>query len=172
MGLQIIICVEADKRSRTDNNYINQTLRHYYEITNDININYINMGGKSKYNSREVSKKINELSSDYKLGETSVVYCIDTDSFETNNTQKKELDDITAFAEKNGYDLVLFCHDVEEVYWGQHVHDDNKKDTAVRFVKNKEICNVDPKRLMSDKLSKCHSNVLNIFDKYLKRKRR
>ncbi len=47
MNIQIILCVEADKRAQTDNMYIKQTISRFYKIGNNVKISFINMGGKT-----------------------------------------------------------------------------------------------------------------------------
>ncbi len=168
MALQIIICVESDKRARTDNIYIKETLEHFFVIDNLVNINFVNMGGKSKYDSSDVKKQINTFIRDYKLGKSVVVLCVDTDQLETNYEQKTEFTQIERFAMNMGYELVWFCHDVEEVYVGDSIVKDAKKNTSVDFKKKGEIVNVDKKKLESSEKYKGCSNILAIFSKYLK----
>ena len=103
-------------------------------------------------------------------GESKVIYCIDTDAYESNYEQKKELDDIKRFCEKNGYDLVWFCHDVEEVFLGKQVENSQKVKEAGAFRSSRGI-----ERVREDKLSvagirnKC-SNLLRVLGQYLERK--
>ncbi len=170
MGLQIIICVESEKRARTDNIYIKETLEHFYVIDHTVNLNFVNMGGKSKYDSGDVKKQINTFVRDYKLGESVVVLCVDTDQLETNYEQKTEFEQIERFAMSMDYELVWFCHDVEEVYIGKSVVKDIKKNTSIDFKKKGEIANIDKKKLACLEKRKGCSNIMQIFDKYLERK--
>ena len=48
--------------------------------------------------------------------EIKVFYCIDTDLYESCYDHQKEFEDIKNFCAKNGYELIWFCHDVEEVF--------------------------------------------------------
>lgn len=170
MAIQLVICVEADRRSGTDNIYVKETLSRFYSIKSDVNINYVNMGGKSKYKAKDVTRRINQYKRDFKLGNTVVILCIDTDQFEKDADQKRELDDISIFAMEQGYELIWFCHDVEEVFIGVSLVKDVKKDRAIKFKKKNEIEAVDEKKLSSKNKVKCTSNILEIFDKYLIRK--
>ena len=169
MALQIIICVESDKRAGTDNIYIKETLEHFYVIDNSVNLNFVNMGGKSKYDSSDVKKQINTYIRDYKLGDSVVVLCVDTDQLETNYEQKMEFEQIERFAMSMDYELVWFCHDVEEVYIGNSIVKDAKKRTSIDFKKKGERVNVDKKKLDCREKRKGCSNVMQVFDKYLKR---
>lgn len=170
MALQLIICVESDKRARTDNIYIKETLDRFYNIGSNVNINYINMGGKSNYKAKGVVRQINQYARDFKLGETIVIICIDTDQFEKDANQKKELEEISSYVASRSYELVWFCHDVEEVYIGKSIVKDAKKNRAVDFKKKNEIKNVDEKKIASNKKIKSSSNMLEVFDKYLERR--
>ena len=170
MAIQIIICVESDKRAQTDNVYIKETLNRFYIINNQININYVNMGGKSKYNSKDTKKQIKEYLRDYKLGKSVVVLCVDTDQIETNYEQKIEFDQIKEYAKNNQYELVWFCHDVEEVYIGKTVSKDIKKNVSIDFKKKNQMEAVDAGCLKCSSVRKGRSNILLIFDKYLERK--
>lgn len=169
MTKQIILVVEADKRARTDNIYIKSTLDRFYKIGNDVNINYVNMGGKSKYKAKDITRKINELIRLNTDGENVVIYCVDTDSYECNYVQKQDFLEIQKYIKNNGYELIWFCHDVEEVYLGKIVDKDEKKKIAVSFVKKGDICKVDSKKLNGKKMLKGFSNILHVLDRYLER---
>lgn len=68
------------------------------------------MNGKSNYNSTKVAREIKKMTKDYIIGETVVLYCIDTDAYESNADQAKELDVISSYCRNNGYELIWFCH--------------------------------------------------------------
>lgn len=99
-----------------------------------------------------------------------VIYCIDTDQYEKNPNHKKEYDEIQKYCEHENYEMVWFCHDVEEVFIGYKVSDSDKTKKAAEFVKKNIVKNVNYKKLSSDKLIKNTSNMLLVFDKYLQRK--
>ena len=170
MALQIIICVESDKRARTDNIYIKETLERFYNIDKKNNINFINMGGKSKYNSKDVIREIKKLKKQFLLGNTVVVYCFDTDQYEKNATQEAELNNILSYAKSEKAECVWFCHDVEEVFMGNSISKGEKKEAAMNFKKKYQIVDVDEKKLRGKRYLKGTTNILEIFDKYLRRK--
>lgn len=173
MGLQLIFCVETNKQADTDWVYIDETLKEYYQLPNQVKRSKINMETKSKYNSRKVLGEIEKQTKWYKNhahGETKVIYCIDTDAYESNYEHKKELDEIKNFCETHNYDLIWFCHDVEEVFIGKQVENSQKKKEAGAFRSNGGIKSVREEKLSAtDIKSKC-SNVLRILDKHLERK--
>lgn len=173
MGLQLIFCVETNKQADTDWVYIGETIKAKYNISNQIKLNKINMETKSKYNSRKVLGEIEKLTKaykDYAHGETKVIYCIDTDAYESNYEQKKELDAIISFCKKYNYDLVWFCHDVEEVFVGKRVETSQKVKEAGVFRSNKGIERVREEKLSSPEIRNKCSNLLRVLDKYLERK--
>lgn len=168
MAIQLILCVETNKSADTDSTYIMEALNKYYVIGNDVKLSKVYMNSKSRYKSKDVLKQIKELTEMYVHGETRVIYCVDTDSYETNQYHSKELTDISNYCKEKGYDLVWFCHDVEEVFLGKKVSDSNKKSEAVKFRKKNMIDVIDVKKLSSDIFKTGTSNMLNVFGNYLK----
>lgn len=170
MAIQMILCVETNKRADTDYIYISETIRHLYKKDNQITINKVYMGSKTKYKSKEVLRNIKQLTKDFTIGETRVVYCIDTDAYETDIEHKKTFGDISRFCEENGYDLIWFCHDIEDVYIGKKISDSQKVQEAGAFRKKNKINEMELDQLSSDKKRAHTSNILCILDKYLSRK--
>ena len=80
------------------------------------------------------------------------------------------MEDIAHFCQDEGYELVWFCHDVEEVYLGKKVSDSQKVSEAATFRRKKSIENIHIDKLSSNVMRKGASNILKILDKYLKRK--
>lgn len=170
MAIQMILCVETNKKADTDSIYILETIKHWYKLNNQIKINKVYMNAKSKYNAKDVIRDIDKKSKAFTIGETKVIYCIDTDQYERNADHAKELNDINQYCEKNQYDLVWFCHDVEEVFWGQRVSDSQKVQEAAAFRRKRLIEEIQADKLSYNTKHACTSNILNIFDKYLSRK--
>ena len=171
MNIQIILCVEADKRAQTDNMYIKQTISKFYKIGNNVKISFINMGGKTNYKKGDVKRKVKQLSQDYRIGSTVVVYCIDLDYFETNSEQANLNKEISSFLDANKYEMVWFCHEIEEVFVGKSVDKSEKTKIAINFVKKEQVNFVQEGRLMSKKEKGGFSNLLLVLDNYLDRKK-
>lgn len=169
MGLQLIFCVETNKKADTDWVYIVEAIRNKYMLPPQISLSKIYMETKSKYDSRKVLGEIEKRTKCYN-GETRVIYCIDTDAYESNYEQKKELDEIKSFCEKHNYDLVWFCHDVEEVFLGKQLENSQKKKEAGVFRSSKGIERVKEEKLMATEIRNKSSNLLKVLDKYLERK--
>ncbi|MBR4781945.1 MAG: hypothetical protein IK014_11405 [Lachnospiraceae bacterium] len=170
MGKQIILCVEASKQAETDAIYIKDTINRFYDIDRTIKLSFVYMNGKTNYDSKSVQNTINKFSRDYKNGKSIVIYYVDLDKYESNPAQAKENNAIKEYVAKNKYEMVWFCHDIEEVYLGESIDKKQKKNTAIEFRKKEKIVEVDAQRLMAKRRSKGNSNILLVMDKYLKRK--
>ena len=171
MNVQLIFCLETSKAAGTDWVYVKETISRFFVITNKIKYAPIYMNSKNNYNSAFVNKEIAKRIKDYRLGKTYVFYCIDVDDFESNPVHVKEFKDISAFCKKNGYSLVWFCHDIEDVYLNKRIHDTEKVKMAGAFRQNKCINQISKSKLESSNCHKVHSsNILGELSKYLERK--
>ena len=159
----LIFCVETNKQANTDWVYIRETLRRFYD-TNQIKYGRIYMGAKNKYKSRSVLTEIYEWKKIYKE-ELVVIYCIDTDRYESNPVHKKELDEISQYCRDKGYELVWFCHDIEEVYWGKSVKKKDKKDDSIRFAKTNSIDKIESKKLCGKHMKAKYSNIMTVLNR-------
>ncbi|MCM1284367.1 MAG: hypothetical protein NC180_10455 [Muribaculaceae bacterium] len=171
MAVQIILCVETSKKADTDSAYILEAIRYYYEIDRQVRLSIVYMNTKSKYKAKDVVRGIEQKINMFTIGESKVIYCIDTDLFETNYEHKCELEKIQAFCESRSYGLIWFCHDVEEVFLGKSVSDSRKVKEAIVFKRQRLIEKLDAGRLQSSQKTAHTSNMLCILDKYLKRKK-
>ena len=170
MGRQIIFCVEANRQSQSDYLYISETLKRFYK--SDVHISYkpVYMGSKSNYSSRKVVNEVRSLSLGYR-GETRVIYFIDTDRIDIDPEQKQLFEKIEQYCQNNGYELVFFCRDVEDVFHGRQVEKSQKVALAADFRRKKLIGKVDEKSLLCSVISVFHrSNILLILDQYFERK--
>lgn len=170
MSIQMILCVETNKSADTDSVYILDTINHWYKLDNKIKISKINMNSKSRYNSKNIVREIVQKKKAFVIGETRVIYFIDTDQYEKNPDHARELNEISRFCEDNDFDLVWFCHDVEEVFLGHKIPDSQKVQEAAAFRRKKKIEEMQIEQLSSDTKRTYVSNILNILDKYLDRK--
>lgn len=170
MAIQMIFCVETNKKADTDSIYIAETINHWYKVTNQVKISKIYMNSKSRYASKDVLKDISNKSKAFTIGESKVIYCVDTDQFERSNEHAREFDDISQYCKENHYDLIWFCHDVEEMYLGQKASDSQKVQEAAAFRRKKKIEKIQADKLSCEGKHACTSNILNILDKYLCRK--
>lgn len=103
-------------------------------------------------------------------GETVVIYFIDVDDYDVNHETHKLFDEIVNYCDLNKYEFVYFMSDVEDVFLGIQVSDDEKVKKAEEFARKKTIESVSEKNLRTDIRRKHCSNILNVLDKYWKRK--
>ncbi len=139
MAMQMILCLETNKRANTDYIYIKEILNHFYQRSNQIKISPVYMGTKTKYRSNDTLKEIKRKTKDFTFGQTKVIYCIDTDEFEKSAEHANEFCAIQQFCEINNYDLIWFCHDVEEVFLGKRIPDSQKVREAGAYRDRKGI---------------------------------
>ena len=168
MAIQLIFVVESDEKSQSDYIYIQSVLNKQYNVRlkNNIKISRVFMRGKGNYNKKRVLNEIANLERKYsKIGKSQVIYCFDTDLFESKNEDKMFLEQEKTFCEKNNYDFVWFCHTIEEVFWGESSPKAEKTQKAVRFSANPQLNNLE---LHSDVMRKGKSNLRMILDNYLK----
>ncbi|MCM1302953.1 MAG: hypothetical protein NC306_02375 [Butyrivibrio sp.] len=128
------------------------------------------MNTKSRYASRDVEKEIDQKTRDFTHGDTRVIYCIDTDQYERNMEHAAEFNDISQFCAGKNYDLIWFCHDVEEVFLGKRISDSEKVSEASSFRRKKKIEEIPGDKLSCKEKRMCTSNILSVLDKYLQRK--
>lgn len=169
MSRQILLCVETNKTARTDYKYINEAIKKYY--INDRKITYkpIFLESKTKYNAKDKVKEINDAIKKYP-GETTVIYFIDVDDYDVSSETKALFDNIKKYCEANGYEFVFFKNNIEDVFLGNSVGDGDKVKKAEEFTRKKLINNVKEENLTAEEFKSHSSNILNVLDKYWKRK--
>lgn len=169
MSRQILLCVETNKKSRTDYKYISSTIQRFY--VNDRKIIYrpIFMESKTRYNHKDVLDEINAYVKKYP-GKTDVIYFIDMDNFDTVNDDKVLFTKIEQFCDDNDYRLVFFKKDIEDVFWGEKVCDDEKVKKADEFTRKKIIDTVKEEKLRAKQYRNHASNILNVLDLFWTRK--
>lgn len=169
MSRQILLCVETNKTARTDYKYIDATIKRFY--VNDRKIVYrpIFLETKTKYNAKDKVKEIKDAIKKYP-GETSVIYFIDEDDYDVSSETQILYNNIKSYCESNGYELVFFKKDVEDVYLGQSVTKDEKVKKAEEFTRKKLIESVNESNLRSEIHRQHTSNILNVLDLFWTKK--
>lgn len=168
MFKQIIFCMETNRRAATDWVYIGETIRRFYNVGNSVHLEKEFLDGKGNYNAKHVQKSIAKKTKEYEIGDTYVVYCIDIDDFESNPNHVREFKEIQLFCQKNGYQLMWFCHDVEDVFWGKRIPKSEKTKAAELFRNKTSIDLLQESTLRSKNNHMIHSsNILNVLDPYL-----
>lgn len=169
MSRQILLCVETNKRSRTDYKYIDAAIKRFYKDDKKIIYRPIFLESKTKYNAKDKVKEINKHIKKYP-GDTTVIYFIDVDDYDINSETKKLFDEIISYCVLNRYEFVFFTNDVEDVFLGKRVRDDEKVKKADEFTRKKLIKSLPEENLRSSIRKKHCSNILNVMDKYWTRK--
>ncbi len=170
MAIQFILVVESDARSRSDFIYIKSVLEKQYGVknANDIRISPVFMGGKGNYNKRNILNSIrDDINRFSRIGKSIVVYCFDTDKYDSDPVDRKCFLEKERFCIDNGYEFVWFCHDVEEVFIGNSVIKAEKTAKARQYLLNSGIDKVDIKKLNATQKSTGKSNLLAVIDRHL-----
>ena len=166
MGKQLIFCVETNSKAKTDWIYIQELIKAYFKIDNDIKLTPVFMGSKQKYNSNKVKKEISDNIKMYS-GESEVILCIDTDQLNQNPTQVKEFENIKNYAKDKDYHFVWFNSDIESVFLGRTVTNERKVIEAGNFQRNNGISKVDLNLLKKTTENGKGSNIMNVLSKLL-----
>ena len=174
MRLQLIFVVESNSKSKTDWIYIKETLDRYYNYQNsNIKLSQVYMGGKGNYRRKEAEVK--QLISKFNITTISdcknvVFYCFDCDDYEKNPNQSNFLHEVQDFCGEREYEYIWFCHDIEEVYCGNCIPDNQKNMAANEFKKKRRIVSIEETNLSQNHYKSHTSNLMNVVDKYLDRK--
>lgn len=168
MNKRILFCMESNSRADTDYQYIHATIQYYYEDNKNIAYKKEHLNSKTRYNDRAIIKKIRDFQRYSR--DAHIIYCIDTDDYLASPKDKALLEQIDNYCHANGYDLIFFCRDVEEVYWGKQVHDTEKTKMAIQFKKNNMIVSVNEENLRKEAYALKSSNILDVLDQYFVQK--
>lgn len=174
MGLQLILVVECDERSKSDLIYIKETIEHFYQIGAQVKLSPVYMKGKGNYRNSKTANDIKKYISQYQATNRSniskVIYCFDCDDYDIKPSDANFLDTAFQYCKERDYELIWFCKDVERVYIGRKVDDKQKKSEAGKFKTKKLILNVDKCNLIACHYKRNSSNILKVLDRYLKRR--
>ena len=165
---RLLFCVETTKSANTDYPYILVTIRYFYVESRKIVLRPIYMESKTRYNSKAVRENIRKQSG---LADTSVIYCVDTDDFDTSAKTGEQLEQIRRYCDDNGYDFVFFCRDVEDVFCGSIIADTEKTAAIRKFRTAHAIEQMKPDQLERKQYQRHCSNILNVLDRYMIRKK-
>ena len=170
MTNHLILCLETNNKAKTDTAYVDKTIKYFFKINNNIKISYCYFSGKNNYKNSAILSKINSLQEKTPCDNTTVIYCIDTDNYDSNPSQVALNEEIKTYCNSKGYKLIWFCKDVEEVYWHTQIPDSKKIEAARKFNKHSNLMNATEQSLSSNTYAKKKSNVLKVLDQILVRK--
>lgn len=173
MALQLVFVVETNSKCKSDWIYIKETIEQFYlyEPT-QTKFSPVYMDGKGKYKKKErdIKSLISQFEHSNKENQTYVIFCFDCDDYDVNQADSEFLKNAKEYCDKNGYDFVWFCKDIEQVYLNRKVTDKEKKDVSVSFKEKKLIVNVDSGKLSGNAYRNNTSNIMRVLDRYLRRK--
>lgn len=172
MGLQLIICVETNKKTNSDYIYIKSVIERFFEIGNsNYKLSPVYMDGKGKYASNGVLKTISSLQKQYKAASkrnsSIVIYCFDTDDYDCNREDAVFLEKARVFCDRADYKFVWFCKDVEQVFLGKRISDNKKKREAERFLAQNRIEHIRVDSLQSKAFQIGRSNLCDVLELFL-----
>lgn len=146
--MQIIICYEACSSSNTDFSYIRSYIKDRYQNRQQqLHIDKVPLAAKSRY--PKGKRKIEECKRNYRFQHKTerqyVLCCFDTDyGKEGAAKENKRIED---FCQENGYDLIWFHRDIEEVFLQKRISDKEKIQCAKDFVRKDMIKTVDDRKM-------------------------
>lgn len=173
MGLQLIFTVETNKKCKSDWIYIKETIDRFFTYdTAQVKLSTVYLNGKGNYRNKE--KEISLLESQYrstsKNNYSKVIMCFDCDDYDVKPEDIDFINNAKQYCLEKGRDFVWFCKDVESVYIGKKVQDDQKKNEAAKFKAKKQINLVEKNRLKSNKYIQNTSNIVDVLREYLEDK--
>ena len=169
--MQIVLFCEASSESGTDFSYIREYIHDRYpDKRRLIHIDKVSLGSKTKYEKgkRKAADLIKKYALQHKHEKQVVICCFDTDIGKTGAEETN--DKIVAFCKTNGYELVWFHRDIEEVFLGNHIPDKDKLRCAKNFVERGNVKGIKDKKMMVPDPRKGNlgtSNLKGVLDKYL-----
>ena len=168
MNKQLILCVETNSNAKTDYVYINETINRFYLYNPKTRREIIYLNGKTNYDKHE-----NEIdySKRHFRGETTVIMFIDIDNYDSDPEDIKRWKNIESYCKQMNYELVFFTKDVEDVYLGHRIKNNDKVKESIRFRAKKLIDSVDELKLRREQITPHSSNVLLVLDKYLDKRK-
>lgn len=168
---QVILCVETNKKAKTDVGYIDAVIKRLYCVNSEIKLQYEYFNGKSRYKDSKFLKTVkNDVKALKNEALSTVVYFIDTDKFDSNPEDKKLNAQIQNFCDQNGYKLIWFCRDVEEVFLAKSVDDSKKKTEVAKFKRANNLGKATQEALSAKRMARGKSNMLAVLDQILERK--
>ena len=168
MGLQLILCVETNKKTQSDYIYIKETIEHFYKFDpTQVKISPVYMDGKTHYEEKpkDINKLIKKYGSVSSNNKSVVIYFFDCDNYDTKKEDENFLKKVQKFCKSNGYYFGWFCKDIERVYIGKKVVDKQKGKEAASFKRKKHINNISREKLTKKQFSNNTSNICLLLDK-------
>lgn len=134
MGLQLIICVETNKKCKSDEMYIRAIVKHFFnDKLKNVRLNFVYMGSKTQYQSSKVCKDIDKFVDKY-CGKSEVIYIFDTDKIFDSQTDITFQKGSEIYVKNKNYHYIWFCENIESVILSMNSIA-NKKQMAEDFLR-------------------------------------
>lgn len=169
MGCQFVFVVETNKKCQSDWMYIKDTIDYFYEYQHtQVKLSVVYMDGRGNYRKKQkdIQKLISQYQATSKRNQTKVIYCFDCDDFDTKTEDSDFLKKAKEYCKENGYEFVWFCRDIEQVYIGKQVDNNQKKKEAVTFKSGKLIKKVNVDKLCETNYRLNRSNFMTVLDQF------
>lgn len=168
---QLIFVVESDAKNKSDNRYIRKLILERYDLTsNDIKIQFVNMGRKYKYKNTSTTTQINKYIRDNKKGQNFVIYCFDTDRIDCEQNDKIVFKLEKEYCTTNNFHLIWFNYDIEYVLLGKAIESSKKKEESIKY-QRKTIIIAYNKLSCKNENQKGYSNIYIVLDDLLQLKK-
>ena len=170
--MQIVILVESKSSADIDYQYIRSFIKKNYPSQDrHVKLNHINLNSKTRLEASQ--KQIEDKLTSYAFanpGEKQFVgCCLDTDTGKTSDPNRNKR--CAAFCKKHGYELVWFHRDIEEVFIGKRVKDNQKVREAKNFVSQRKIESLNLQFFLNVDIESSnyrHTNLKAVFDEIMK----
>lgn len=172
-SLQLIFCVETNKKTKSDYIYIMEIIDKFLYYPKDfVKFSFVYMDGKGKHNSANVMKEIESYIKNYEVGtnrKSEVIYVFDLDNHHFDISQNREIEQQKLHCQRNNFHFVYFIKTIEHVLCGKSCSkDENKQKRAISFKKKKEIATLPINRLkIKNENSSCGSNILEVLEEII-----
>lgn len=170
MSIQLIFCVETNKKTKSDWYYLSSVIHQFYRIDSSVKLSVVYMDGKNKYKQKSVINGIKELRNMFTGDNTYVIYCFDTDDIVNSPKALSFMKEVEDYCLINRFDLVWFNRDIENVLLGKSVSNSEKATCAIDYVRKKSYVHLNVKMVEKENRYIEGSNLFKVLDKYLTRK--
>lgn len=130
------------------------------------------MGGKGNYKNRSITSKINNYAKENHKGQNIIIYCVDTDRIDNDSESVVFFEEVQKYCLDNKYEFVWFCYEIENVFLGKTISNENKVKEAISYQKKRTVFDdkiiknmsiIDEKQKTNNK-----SNLVLVLNKYFK----
>jgi hypothetical protein len=168
--IQLIFCVESTKKAAIDSKYINEVLKHYYNVGEN-RISYVFMCGKFNYIKPKTLNEIQQYMKDYQVtgtGKSHVIYVFDKDLNAQDYIDTQFEKAVKKYCQDNKFQLIWFVKTIEDVMWGSTINKKEKSKKALQFISRHQIEKVEKSNLEAHaNVNKLHkSNILTVLNKF------